>query len=224
MARLYLSNGPIGPGGEVTFTHATLDVGLWRIDSGDSASNTWADFDNDGDLDLVTRWAPTGNAYQLRYLRNELDNGNHWLHVQLAGVVSNTTGIGASVTITAGGITQTRQVFPQSQTGTGFSHRAHFGLGATGVVDTLAVSWPSGTVSNLNNVTANQVVVAEEPFDLPGDINGDNVLDELDMDAFVAVLLGQDSSEDRITASDLNQDGSVNGLDRQQFITVFLDV
>lgn len=223
MARLYLSNGPVGPGGEVTFTHATLDVGLWRIDSGDSASNTWADFDNDGDMDLVTRWTPTSNAYQVRYMRNELNSGHHWLHVQLAGVASNATGIGASVTVSAGGITQTRQIFPQSQTGTGFSHRAHFGLGSIGVVDTLTVSWPSGAVSILRDVTVDQVVVVEEPFDVPGDINGDSILDESDIDTFVAVLLGYDSFSDHVMASDLNQDGSANGLDLQQFITVFLD-
>jgi len=162
MARFFLSNGPSYPGGPVTFTDVTFDIGGWRIDSGNAKCGSWADYDNDGDLDLLTQWQPYADGNYTRLMRNELNNGNHWLHVRLVGTTTNATGIGARVSVTTGDLTQMRDISGQSETGVGHSHRAHFGLGAATAVDTLAVRWPGGEETVLTGVAADQIITITE--------------------------------------------------------------
>jgi len=73
--------------------------------------------------------------------------------------------------------------------------------------------------------------VTEPPFDsyrinftrmgdptLTGDINGDGVVDTADLPILMAVLLGSDTTPAHVAASDVNQDGAVNGRDTQAFV------
>ena len=128
---------------------------------------TTADYNNDGFLDLflangdfpslLNRNAP----YQL--LENE-GNDNHWLEIDLEGVVSNRDGIGAKVYVTAGGITQLRQ-----QSGGMHDHvqndsRLHFGLADNTFVDEIRIEWSSGIVQNITDVEADRILnIVEEP-------------------------------------------------------------
>ena len=59
----------------------------------------YADYDNDGDLDLLV----TANNGPAVLLRNDGGNRNRWLRVRLAGTKSNRDGIGAKVTLTLPG-------------------------------------------------------------------------------------------------------------------------
>ncbi len=58
----------------------------------------YADFDHDGDLDVLIS-TNNGPAY---LFRNDGGNRNHWLNVRLAGTKSNRDGIGAVVRVQAG--------------------------------------------------------------------------------------------------------------------------
>ncbi|MBI5193306.1 MAG: VCBS repeat-containing protein [Nitrospirae bacterium] len=78
--------------GDGTFTDITWLAGV-RVDNG--WGNAFADFDNDGDLDLITA-SGTGNG--VRLFRND-GNGNHYLQVKVVGSKSNRSGIGARVTV-----------------------------------------------------------------------------------------------------------------------------
>jgi len=212
-ARFFLSNGPVGPEGQVTFTQATFEVGGWRIDSQSPGSGTWADYDNDGDMDLVTSWAPDSVHQQVRVMRNELSNGNHWLHVALVCDEANATGIGARITITAGGLTQMRQVTPQAQAGTGFSHRAHFGLGSATTIDNLIVRWPAGEVSEFTDLGADQILVIEQhPQSIDGDLDGDGDVDVLDLLALLSDW-GPCPPPPQDCPADLDANGTVDVLD-----------
>ncbi len=64
-----------------------------------------ADYDNDGDWDIVTN--NRGSYPSL--LRNDGGNSNHWLTVLLIGTKSNRDGIGASLKLTSEGISQVEQ-------------------------------------------------------------------------------------------------------------------
>jgi hypothetical protein len=101
-----------------------------------------ADYDGDGDLDLLV----TENGGPAALLQNRLMETApaHWLRVALRGNGKNTRAIGASVTLVAGGLRQTRMV----RTGSSYLSQGDvfptFGLGTTARVDELRVRWPDG--------------------------------------------------------------------------------
>jgi hypothetical protein len=143
--------------GRGQFTSVVLDS--FPLDTGHFTVCSWADYDNDGDLDMFV--STTENERNALY-RNE-GNANHWLIVRLKGTVSNVAAIGTKVRIQtsteAGTLRQVRQI-----TGGNFDDlRAHFGLGDAAQVDLLRIEWPSGIVQEIANVPANQVLSVTEP-------------------------------------------------------------
>ncbi|MEW6755226.1 MAG: FG-GAP-like repeat-containing protein [Candidatus Latescibacterota bacterium] len=113
---------------------------------------TLGDYDHDGYLDACFGW---GDASVGPVLYRNQGTGSHWLEVELVGVRSNASGIGARVVATAGQLRQVREVLG----GQGFSQDemiAHFGLGERTQVDELEVRWPSGQVDVLAGVPADQ--------------------------------------------------------------------
>ncbi|MBM3320075.1 MAG: VCBS repeat-containing protein [Candidatus Eisenbacteria bacterium] len=127
-------------------------------DLGNGASAAWADYDNDGDLDLYL--ANYGEANRL--FRNESGSAKRWIHVLLAGSVSNRNGIGARVRLVSSMGAQIREVNAGSGHNSQDSPAAEFGLGSLVLADTITVRWPSGIVSVLTNVAADQVIVVNE--------------------------------------------------------------
>ena len=104
-----------------------------------SRGSAFADYDNDGDLDiLITNLDDRPNL-----LRNEGGNKNHWLTLQLVGTKNNRDAIGARITVEVGDRTQIAEV---RSGGSYLSHndsRVHFGLGDSTKVKRLEVRWPS---------------------------------------------------------------------------------
>jgi hypothetical protein len=102
----------------------------------------YADYDGDGDLDVVI----TSNNGPARLLRNEGGNRNHYLRVRTVGTTSNRDGIGARVTVTVGG----RRQWAVVKTGSSYCSQSElpltFGLGPAAVPAKVEVRWPSGRV------------------------------------------------------------------------------
>jgi len=117
-----------------------------------------ADFDNDGDLDILVN--NNGQAPQL--LRNDGGNTNHWLQILLIGTKSNRDGVGARVKVSAG------KLILKDQRKGGMSYqsaqdpRLHFGLGPQSKVDAIEIFWPSGGVTRLANVKSDQIIAVKE--------------------------------------------------------------
>jgi hypothetical protein len=147
--------------GDGTFVKITS--GSLVNDGGNSAGCAWADYDNDGFLDLyVANWQ--GSRPNFLYRNN--GNANHWLKVKCVGAASNRAGIGAKVRllakIRAGDMWQLREV----SGGTGFGQTsllAHFGLGDAAIVNLVRIEWPSGAVQELHDVSVNQMLEVVEP-------------------------------------------------------------
>jgi hypothetical protein len=116
------------------------------------------DIDNDGDLDLLI----TNNGGAAELLRNDGGDRGNALLVRVIGVRSNRDGIGARLTLTAGGQTFVDQVTSGSSYLAQHDMRVHFGLGATARVDRLEIAWPSGRVDVAANLPANHIVVVRE--------------------------------------------------------------
>ncbi|MEM7220396.1 MAG: CRTAC1 family protein [Pseudomonadota bacterium] len=125
-----------------------------------------ADYDNDGFVDLaITNGAgppPFADRGRQTLLRNR-GNDNHWIALELVGTRSNRDGVGARVTLSAGGKQQVRLQDNGIHSFSQDHDRLHFGLGASERVDHIEIHWPSGIRQTLENVAADAVVEVREP-------------------------------------------------------------
>ncbi len=110
------------------------------------------DFDNDGRMDALV--VDSEGAPLL--LHNESAPVGHWLSLKLVGTRSNRDGIGAMVTVTAGGLTQKRFCHTDGSYLSASDVRVHLGLGKAAFVLKMSVKWPSGHVDVFSHVRANQ--------------------------------------------------------------------
>ncbi len=136
--------------------------GLLPIEA--SRGTAFDDLDNDGDIDAVilnSRRAPT-------ILRNDTDNGNHWLQLRLVGVQSNRGAVGARVTVVADDLTRIDEVHSGRSYQSHYGSRLHFGLGTRNRVDRIEIRWPSGHIDELDPVEADQFLTIREG-DAPSD-------------------------------------------------------
>jgi hypothetical protein len=117
-----------------------------------------ADLDNDGDSDVLL--INVGEPSVL--LRNDGGNDNHWLGLQLVGAKSNRDAVGARVSVLAGGWRRIKQRLGGTSYCSASDPRLLFGLGATATIDEIEVRWPSGRLSRVKNVRANQYLTIKE--------------------------------------------------------------
>ncbi len=118
----------------------------------------FADYDNDGDIDILI----SNNNEPPDLLRNEGGNKRHWLLVKCLGTRSNRSAIGARVRVVSGQRAQMEEVISGSSFLSQSDLRLHFGLGQAKAADLVEVTWPSGLKESLRSVPANQVVTLEE--------------------------------------------------------------
>lgn len=160
--------------GDGTFTDRTAERRLFNFPASDGlvafgrqdAGRALAacDLNGDGFQDLALTNAsllgtPTAAA---RVFLNPGNTGNHWLTVRLRGVASNSFGIGARVRATIGTRTVVAEVLSTTSAFLGVQPQAHLGLGSATTIDTLEIRWPSGAVTTLNNVAADQILTVNE--------------------------------------------------------------
>jgi hypothetical protein len=140
----------------------------WVEDGYDGFSTAWADYDQDGDLDL---YVVNDQGDFNKLFRNELKLDRHWLEIDPVGVISNTDGVGVRVMVVAGGITQMREITSASGFASQGPLTARFGLGAEAVAETVEVTWPaSGIVQVMTDVPGDQMLQVIET-DLAGVIS-----------------------------------------------------
>ena len=140
--------------GTLRFSDVAMATGADDIK--DARGMATADFDNDGDLDIVTNNNPgdSGRAELARatILRNNVGARRNWLAVELEGTESNRDGVGALVTVETGGEKQVRQVAAGSGFASQHSARLYFGLDDETQVSALTVRWPGGRVERFERV------------------------------------------------------------------------
>jgi hypothetical protein len=127
-------------------SEAGPDFGQPRVGRG----LAFADFDRDGDLDLLLT-TNNGPAY---LFRNDLLSRNRSLRLQLVGTQSNRDAVGAKVRLESGGVTQSRMV----KSGSSYLSQSElpltFGLGKRERAGRIVIQWPSGRTEEFKNVSA----------------------------------------------------------------------
>jgi hypothetical protein len=141
-----------------SFEDVTAKLGPAMLEPRVGRAAAFADFDNDGDIDVLV----TNNGQAPQLLRNDGGNRKHWLQLRLVGVRSNRDGIGARVKVVAAGMTQVDQAKGGMSYQSAHDPRLHFGLGDAARADSVEVRWPSGVVDFFKDVAADRVLTVRE--------------------------------------------------------------
>ena len=93
---------------------------------------------------------------------NRSKDQNHWILLNLVGTKSNRDGLGTRIKITTSQGTQYNQASTAGSYNSSNDKRVHFGLGSAARIDTIELTWPSGTRQVLKNVKADQILTVTE--------------------------------------------------------------
>lgn len=118
----------------------------------------FADFDNDGFLDVVV--ANNGDPPLL--LHNSAGNGNNFLNFKLVGKKSNRDAMGARIRIVSGTMSQIREIAGGGSYLSQSDLRANFGLGKAKRADIVEITWPGGQKQTFHDVEADKFYTVEE--------------------------------------------------------------
>ena len=115
----------------------------------------FADFDNDGKIDVVV----TALGELVELWRNVSPDEHHWIRLVLEGRRSNRDGMGAVVRVGDQHNQMTAAVGYASSSHAG----VHFGLGTSASIPRVEIQWPSSVRQVLEDVRADQVLTVHEP-------------------------------------------------------------
>lgn len=113
-----------------------------------------ADYDGDGRVDLCI--GVHGGRPVL--LHNTTTSPGAWIRVRLRQSGANTRALGAVVSVTVNGRTQTAQIGADGSYLSQHDTDLHFGLGDASQVDRLTIRWPDGTVATRESVPVRQTL------------------------------------------------------------------
>lgn len=204
------------------FVNVSKDWGM--TDLGYHTGAAHADFDNDGDLDLVVN-AINSTAF---IYKNNNKQGSY-ISVHLKGSKLNPFGIGAKVWC----ITERDTLYSEMQSVKGFqsssTHAIHFGIDSTDHIKQLFILWPDKKIQTLHNpkinttviVNAQDAIASKEPipyintvgnsdsFSLTDQVKGDVHVEDNFNDFQYQDLLPHQLSKmgPKIAVADVNGDG-----------------
>jgi hypothetical protein len=146
--------------GDLTFTDKVREWGMEHPSYSYGAA--YGDLNNDGRVDLVVN-----NLDAPAFIYENVapvDDEHHFLDVRLVGEPPRelTAGIGAQLTLSAGGAKQHVYYAPYRGYMSTMDDRAHFGLGRARQVDSLEVEWPNGRYQLLTHLDVDRLVIIKQ--------------------------------------------------------------
>jgi hypothetical protein len=157
-----ISNFIYHNGGDLSFADRSREWGIQRPSYSNGAA--YADFDNDGDLDLVVN-----NINDPAFLyRNNLYNtetcSNNYLRLHLEGKRGNKQALGAKVEVFIGRKRLSAEHNLYRGYKSSMEEAIHFGLGQEKVVDSVRIKWPDGKWQKLDRPRINSLLkIAYQP-------------------------------------------------------------
>ena len=138
--------------GQLGFSNFSAASGVDFLQDGRGVAVT--DWDHDGDSDVLLT---SRDGCRLRILRNQLESGNDFLQLTLAGTRSNADAIGARALVFLKDKPQ--PIIKTVSAGSGYlsqsSKRLTFGLGQDATIEKLTVVWPDGNSQDYTDVKPN---------------------------------------------------------------------
>ena len=137
--------------GDIHFTKKTED---WNFDQPvNSNGAAFADFDNDGDLDLVVN-----NMEEVSFImENKLESNNNYVRFKITGDLTNQNAIGAKVKITMGDQIQYQELHVSRGYQSSIENILHFGIGTNEKIDKVEITWLNGKTLVKNDLDVNKL-------------------------------------------------------------------
>lgn len=142
--------------GEGQFTDAGKEGGKYFSQKRSGRGAAVWDYDNDGDMDIIVSHVDLTATAAL--LRNESNNGNHWLGLSLVSRNGSPAWPGAKIKIRTEDKTQVLIHQPANAYLSHNDTRVHVGLGKHTKVDRLEIIWPDGTHDLFENIAGDRYV------------------------------------------------------------------
>lgn len=138
--------------GNLKFTDAGEEWGFMKPSFSNGAS--YADLDNDGDLDLIIN---NVNQPAMVYRNNSREqNQNNYIAIELKYKAPNTFGIGSTIRVYQGRQVMTREIIPSRGFQSGIDYRQTIGLGKL-QADSIIITWPDKTITSIQKPSINQL-------------------------------------------------------------------
>lgn len=149
--------------GDLTFSDKAAEWGLDQPSYSNGAA--YADFDNDGDLDLVTNNInDKAFVYRNDLITDKTNTDYSFLRIKLKGKKGNLEAYGAKIWI----YTEGKTYYSEHQTIRGYKSTVenieHFGLGkvSSGKVDSIKITWLSGKTQVVRDILVNRTITLSE--------------------------------------------------------------
>ena len=139
--------------GDLSFSESIKNWGL--EDPSFSYGASYADLDNDGDLDLIT------NNIDDKAGIYENNSKNNFLQIKLNGSKNNLLAIGAKVFLINNEEHQFQQLYLTRGYKSSVTSNLSFGLGNKSDKNTIVVQWPDGKTSQLKDIKPNQIITID---------------------------------------------------------------
>ena len=141
-----------------TFLDVTSSAGPGLQLRRSGRGTAFLDYDNDGALDV----AINNQNDPPTLLHNLGARTNHWVTIRTVGTRSNRDGIGARISVVAGGRRQLDEVRSGGSYLSQNDLRVHFGLGQAARIEGLEIRWPSGVIDKLEDPPADRFLTVQE--------------------------------------------------------------
>src|SRR5262249_9863607 len=139
--------------GNGTFTDISAEAGSGINDLHAGRGLAVGDLWNDGRISAVI----SNMNDHPSLLVNQIRSPNRWIGIRTVGTESKRDGMGARISVKAGGRMLVDEVRGAGSYASGNDMRVHFGLGSVAKVDWVEIRWPSGLTERFEDVAVDKI-------------------------------------------------------------------
>lgn len=147
-----------------------------------SSGAAYADFDNDGDMDLAV--SNTNEPAFIFRNNSREQTKNNFIGITVKGNANNTFAVGTKIIVYKGKEVFTREVMPSRGFQSSVDYKQSIGIGKNTAVDSMLIIWPDLSFTKVNSPSINKYLSFTQP------LNGEKIkttVAEKEMPLFTAV-------------------------------------